>query len=124
MTTDTRCVLASNNAHKLAEIREILADRFEHIYSLKEMGISVEIEETGSTFAENALIKARMSRAGAIACPDSAADPALRGGLLGAALADIALAPDALLRLSRMVLASGTELSAISSFYRLIRATV
>lgn len=62
MTTDTRCVLASNNAHKLAEIREILADRFEHIYSLKEMGISVEIEETGSTFAENALIKARRIR--------------------------------------------------------------
>ncbi len=54
-----KAVLASNNAHKLKEIREILKDYFEEIYSLKDLGIDIEIEENGTTFLENALIKAR-----------------------------------------------------------------
>lgn len=54
-----KAVLASNNAHKLKEIREILKDYFEEIYSLKDLGIDIEIEENGKTFLENALIKAR-----------------------------------------------------------------
>lgn len=54
-----KAVLASNNAHKLAEIRELLKDNFEYIYSLKELGINIEIEENGTTFEQNSLIKAR-----------------------------------------------------------------
>lgn len=54
-----KAVLASNNAHKLKEIREILKDYFEEIYSLKDLDIDIEIEENGKTFLENALIKAR-----------------------------------------------------------------
>lgn len=52
-------VIASNNLHKVKEIKEILGDFFEKIYSLKELNVSVEVEETGKTFAENALLKAR-----------------------------------------------------------------
>lgn len=50
-------VLASNNAHKLEEIRSILGDKFE-IKSLKEIGCEDDIPETGNTFRENALQKA------------------------------------------------------------------
>lgn len=52
-----RLVVASNNAHKLREIAEIFTD-FE-VVSQKQMGFTEEVEETGATFAENALIKAR-----------------------------------------------------------------
>lgn len=51
-------VFASNNAHKLDEIRAILGGIFE-IKSLKEIGCNDDIPETGSTFAENALQKAQ-----------------------------------------------------------------
>lgn len=54
-----RLIIASNNAHKVREIKEILADRFEEILSLREAGISHETVEDGSSFAENALKKAR-----------------------------------------------------------------
>ena len=50
-------VVASNNAHKLREIAEIFTD-FE-ILSQKQAGFDEEVEETGTTFMENALIKAR-----------------------------------------------------------------
>lgn len=52
-------IVASNNSHKLEEIKAILADTGLQIYSLKEVSLEVEIEETGDTFTENALIKAR-----------------------------------------------------------------
>lgn len=52
-------VLASNNAHKLEEIRAMLADKFGHVCSLAEVGIHTDIEETGTTFEENAFIKAQ-----------------------------------------------------------------
>ncbi len=52
-------VIASNNKHKVTEIKSILKDYFENIYSLRELGIEIEVEETGETFAENALLKAR-----------------------------------------------------------------
>lgn len=48
---------ATANAHKLKEMREILSN-FELI-SEREAGFLGEVEETGATFAENALIKAR-----------------------------------------------------------------
>lgn len=54
-----KIVLATNNKHKLEEIRAILDGCFDRLYSLSELGINVEIEETGATLKENALIKAR-----------------------------------------------------------------
>ena len=51
-------IIASNNKNKIIEIKMILADHFDHIYSLKELGIDVDVEENGSTFRENAYIKA------------------------------------------------------------------
>ena len=51
-------VFATNNAHKLEEVRQILGDRFV-IRSLKEIGCTEDIPETGDTFQDNALQKAR-----------------------------------------------------------------
>lgn len=51
-------VIASNNKHKIKEINAIVGGRFE-LLSLSDAGITADIEETGTTFAENALIKAR-----------------------------------------------------------------
>lgn len=51
-------IFATQNAGKMKEIREILKDLGRRIYSQKEAGIGAEVEENGSTFAENALIKA------------------------------------------------------------------
>ncbi|NLT18178.1 MAG: RdgB/HAM1 family non-canonical purine NTP pyrophosphatase [Clostridiales bacterium] len=51
-------VAATNNPDKLREIREILGTQYS-ILSLKDEGISIEIEENGSNFYENALIKAK-----------------------------------------------------------------
>ena len=54
-----KLILASNNAHKLEEIRAILGDQFEEILSLREAGIDHETVEDGATFLENAEKKAR-----------------------------------------------------------------
>ncbi len=51
-------VLASHNAGKLAEMREILADLPLQVTSAAELGLG-DVEETGLTFVENALLKAR-----------------------------------------------------------------
>ena len=51
-------VIASNNAHKIEEIRAILGTRF-RLLSMADIGLHIEIEETGETLVENALIKAR-----------------------------------------------------------------
>ena len=50
-------ILASNNKDKVKEVKEILKGY--DIISMKEAGIDVYIEENGTTFEENALIKAR-----------------------------------------------------------------
>lgn len=50
-------ILASNNKDKVKEVKEILKGY--DIISMKEAGINVDIEENGTTFEENALIKAR-----------------------------------------------------------------
>ena len=50
-------VLASNNAHKIKEVKEILGDI--NILTLNDIGYLEDIEETGNTFLENALIKAK-----------------------------------------------------------------
>lgn len=52
-----KIILATNNAHKVDEIRAIFTGH--ELLSLKEAGIECDAEETGSTFEENALIKAR-----------------------------------------------------------------
>ncbi len=54
-----KLIIASNNAHKLEEIRAILSGRFEQILSLREAGIVHETVEDGASFAENAAKKAR-----------------------------------------------------------------
>ena len=51
-------VLATNNKHKLIEIKSILGNSFSGILSLSEAGLNVDVEETGTTFAENAYLKA------------------------------------------------------------------
>ena len=53
-----KAVLASNNKHKLVEIKTILNEKFDDILTLKDLNIQVEIEENGSTFEQNAYIKA------------------------------------------------------------------
>ena len=53
-----RIVFATNNQHKLYEIRSILGDSIE-VLSLKDIGCDVDIPETGTTLEENALQKAK-----------------------------------------------------------------
>ena len=55
----TQVVFATENQGKLREIREILGDLDYEILSLKEAGVDVEIVEDGTTFEENAIIKAK-----------------------------------------------------------------
>lgn len=52
-------IFATGNQDKVREIREILGDPDVLVYSMKELGISSDPEENGTTFEENALIKAR-----------------------------------------------------------------
>lgn len=54
-----KLILASNNAHKLIEIRAILGGEFDEILSMREAGIVHETVEDGSSFLENAEKKAR-----------------------------------------------------------------
>lgn len=73
-------VVASGNAHKLREIAEIFTD-FE-VLSQKQMGFDVDVEETGTTFLENALIKARAASK-ALGLPTLADDSGLCVEALG-----------------------------------------
>jgi len=54
-----RYILASNNNGKLREMKVILAETGAEVVSQREAGADFEAEETGTTFEENALIKAR-----------------------------------------------------------------
>ena len=54
-----KLIIASNNAHKLVEIKAILGSCFDEIVSMREAGIVHETVEDGSTFMENAVKKAR-----------------------------------------------------------------
>ena len=53
-----KLIIASNNKHKIYEIKNILGSRFEEILSLREAGIDHETVEDGTTFMENAIKKA------------------------------------------------------------------
>lgn len=52
-------LLATNNPHKLEEFRAIFSDLPLKLLSLKDLHLDGEVEETGTTFAENAELKAR-----------------------------------------------------------------
>lgn len=54
-----KLIVASNNAHKISEIKEMLSKFDLEVLSLREALIDVDVEENGTTFMENALIKAR-----------------------------------------------------------------
>ena len=53
-----KIIFATGNEHKMVEIRMILADLGMEILSQKEAGIQADVVEDGTTFEENALIKA------------------------------------------------------------------
>ena len=52
-------VLATHNPNKIREMGAILGQFGVEVVSPKELGITVDVEETGSTFAENAMLKAK-----------------------------------------------------------------
>lgn len=53
-----KLIVASNNKHKISEIKQILRDFPFQILSMQEAGINTDVDENGSTFEENAHIKA------------------------------------------------------------------
>ena len=55
----TKLVLASKNKKKLAELNDILSQLGIQVCSEAEAGVDVEVEETGTTFEENSLLKAK-----------------------------------------------------------------
>ena len=68
-----KIVLASRNEHKIRVINAMLGEYIENvtILSLDEVGLYDDVEETGSTFEENAMIKARaVSKYGYIGVAD------------------------------------------------------
>ena len=54
-----KLIFATGNKGKMKEIREILGDLDYEILSMKEAGVDVDIVEDGTTFEENAIIKAK-----------------------------------------------------------------
>lgn len=54
-----KIIVASNNDHKVKEIKNKLSDKNMDVISLKDADIEIEVEETGTTFMENAEIKAK-----------------------------------------------------------------
>lgn len=62
-----KVIFATGNKGKVKEIQMILADMVKEVITMKEAGIEIEVEENGSTYEENALIKARA----VAACTDS-----------------------------------------------------
>lgn len=55
----TKIIFATGNQGKMREIKQIMEDMDVEVVSMKEAGIFADIEENGTTFEENALIKAR-----------------------------------------------------------------
>ncbi len=56
---EQKIVFATGNEGKMREVRLILKDLGLPVLSMKEAGVSLDIEENGTTFAENAMIKAK-----------------------------------------------------------------
>jgi XTP/dITP diphosphohydrolase len=59
MSARPRLLIATHSAHKLAELRDLLALPRADLVSLDDLGIADDPDETGETFATNARIKAR-----------------------------------------------------------------
>ncbi|MGN1053401.1 MAG: XTP/dITP diphosphatase [Candidatus Scatosoma sp.] len=77
-----KLIVATGNKHKLREIREIFPET--EVISAADAGFTQEVEETGQTFEENALIKARAA-AEALKLPALADDSGLCVDALGGA---------------------------------------
>lgn len=58
MSSKPRIVLASTNRHKIDEFRALFADTPYELMGPDDLGLAVEVEETGTTFHENAVLKA------------------------------------------------------------------
>ena len=71
MNQKGRIVFATGNAGKMREIRMIMEDMGMEILSMKEIGIHPDIVEDGTTFTENAIIKAKAVAALTDAIDDS-----------------------------------------------------
>ena len=54
-----KSVLATHNPGKIQEMRDILSQLGVEVVSPAELGVDVDVEETGDTFAENAMLKAK-----------------------------------------------------------------
>ena len=54
-----KIILASNNKNKIAELKQILSPLGYEVISQSEAGVNIEVEETGTTFEENSMIKAK-----------------------------------------------------------------
>ena len=57
-----KLIIASNNAHKMREISEILGAEFPDMVTLKQAGLEIDVVEDGDTFAANAIKKAEEVR--------------------------------------------------------------
>ena len=79
-----KLIIASNNKHKIYEIKKILGDKFDEILSLREAGIDHETVEDGTTFMENAYKKAK-EIAEISGCPALADDSGISADALGGA---------------------------------------
>ena len=78
-----KLIVASNNKNKLREFAAIMGGRFE-IVSMRDAGVDADIEENGTTFEENALIKAEYV-AKVTGCAAIADDSGLEVDALGGA---------------------------------------
>ena len=69
---EKRIIFATGNEGKMREIRMILGDLGVPVVSMKEAGAAADIEENGTSFEENAIIKARtiMKKTGEITMAD------------------------------------------------------
>lgn len=54
-----KLLIASNNKHKIDEIKAVLQGKFDEIVTLQDVGIECDPDENGETFFDNALIKAK-----------------------------------------------------------------
>ena len=61
-----RIIFATGNEGKMREVRMIMEDLGVEVLSLKEAGVAVDVEENGTTFEENAVIKATFTAYGDI----------------------------------------------------------
>ena len=78
-----KVVLASKNPHKLVEISAILKPLDVELVLESDLGVDVEVEETGSTFEENSFLKANAVRK-ATGLPALADDSGIAVDALGA----------------------------------------